>query len=251
MVQLPGGTFLMGSEAPYAWPEDGEGPVREVTVEPFAISPTAVTNAEFAAFIADTAHVTEAERYGWSFVFHLYLNDTTGYQRALAAPWWVAVTHATWEHPEGPDSTYEGREDHPVVHVAHTDALAYCAWSHTRLPTEAEWEYAARGGLTQQRYPWGDELTTPWPCNIWQGTFPDHDTGEDGYRGTAPATAYEPNAYGLHNMVGNVWEWTAEPVTRGGSYLCHDSYCNRYRTSARNLLHPASSTGNVGFRVAR
>lgn len=251
LVTVEGGTFLMGSEAPYAWPEDGEGPVRSVTLAPFAISPTAVTNAEFARFVAATGHVTEAERYGWSFVFHLHVEDTTGLQRAVAAPWWVAVNGATWDHPEGPRTSYEDREDHPVVHVAHTDALAYAQWSGTRLPKEAEWELAARGGLVQKRYPWGDELTEPWPCNIWQGTFPDEDTGEDGYRGTAPVDAYPPNGYGLHNMVGNVWEWTAAPVTRGGSYLCHDSYCNRYRVSARNQLHPASSAGNVGFRVAR
>ena len=246
----------MGSEGPEAWPEDGEGPVREVEVAPFALSATAVTAAEFGAFVAATGHVTDAERYGWSFVFHLFLAAPTA-QGALAAPWWRVVQGATWRAPEGPGT--QPRSDHPAVHVSYTDAVAYCAWAGVRLPTEAEWEYGARGGLEQRRYPWGDEPPDAggWRCNIFQGTFPDADSGEDGYRGTAPVTAFAPNGYGLHNMVGNVWEWVdgwfapGNRVTRGGSYLCHDSYCNRYRTSARQGLTPDSSTGNVGFRVCR
>jgi len=164
---------------------------------------------------------------------------------------------ATWREPEGPGT--QPLSDHPAVHVSYTDAVAYCEWAGARLPTEAEWEYGARGGLEQRRYPWGDEPPDGggWRCNIFQGTFPDEDSGEDGYRGTAPVTAFAPNGYGLHNMVGNVWEWVdgwfapGNRVTRGGSYLCHDSYCNRYRTSARQGLTPDSSTGNVGFRVCR
>jgi formylglycine-generating enzyme required for sulfatase activity len=255
----------MGSDGPEAWPEDGEGPVREVTLSPFAIAPTTVSNAEFAAFAGATGYVTEAERFGWSFVFEPLLSRETARltsQGAAAAPWWRAVERASWRHPEGPGSTLGDRAHHPVVHVSHTDALAYCAWAGAGLPTEAQWEYAARGGLEGCRFPWGDELPAgEWPCNIFQGEFPGRDTGEDGYRGTAPVDAFAPNAYGLHNMVGNVWEWTAdwfsprhpqtERVTRGGSYLCHDSYCNRYRTSARNALTPDSSTGNVGFRCVR
>lgn len=274
-VELPGGTFRMGSEAAYAWPEDGEGPVREVTLSAFGIAATAVTNAEFAAFVDATGYVTEAERFGWSFVFAGLLSRRTAQratQGAAAAPWWRVVERASWRHPEGPDSAVAKRADHPVVHVSHHDAVTYCAWAGGRLPHEAEWEFAARGGLDGARYPWGDELE-PWRCNIFQGTFPDRDTAEDGYRGTAPVDAFAPNGFGLYNMVGNVWEWTADwhtarharrprtdptgpaggeaRVTRGGSYLCHDSYCNRYRVSARSALTPDSSTGNTGFRCAR
>ena len=180
---------------------------------------------------------------------------------------------ADWRHPEGPQSSLEGRGGHPVVHVSHHDALAYCEWASRRLPTEAEWEYAARGGLVQKRLPWGDEREPGGEhrMNIWQGSFPDRYTLDDGYLGTCPADEFEPNAYGLHNASGNVWEWCAdwfvsdpassvsgpdpkEPaagearVIRGGSYLCHDSYCNRYRVAARSSNTPDASTGNIGFR---
>ncbi|WP_026313349.1 formylglycine-generating enzyme family protein [Actinomadura flavalba] len=261
MIRLPGGTFRMGNDDETANPGDGEGPVRSVTVGPFHIDAHAVSNARFAAFVKATGHVTDAEKFGWSYVFAGLLPPGTA--RALPAPagtpWWRGVPGATWRSPEGPDSTVRGRERHPVVHVSWHDAAAYAAWAGRRLPTEAEWEYAARGGLDQARYPWGDELTPRghWRCNIWQGEFPHVDTAEDGHAGTAPVDAYRPNAYGLYNTVGNVWEWGGDwwtegetRVMRGGSYLCHDSYCNRYRVSARTANTPDSSSGNTGFRCA-
>ncbi len=252
--EIPGGTFAIGSEAPYAHPE--EAPVRTLSVDAFALDAHCVSNARFAAFVADSGHVTDAERYGWSFVFAGLLPDAAAATQAVAAaPWWRVVEGATWRYPEGPGS--RSRDDHPVVHVSRGDALAYCAWAGVRLPSEVEWERAARGGLEGQPFPWGQELAPDgvWRCNVWQGDFPGHDSGEDGHRGTAPVDAFEAHGYGLHNMIGNVWEWTAsawgdEAVMRGGSYLCHASYCNRYRVSARSAAAPDSSTGNVGFRCA-
>ncbi|WP_458773683.1 formylglycine-generating enzyme family protein [Actinomadura fulvescens] len=251
----------MGNEDETANPGDGEGPVRAVTVEPFLIEAHAVSNARFASFVKATGYVTEAERYGWSFVFAGFLTPEQVHASPSAerTPWWRGIEGAFWRAPEGPGSTVAGRERHPVVHVSWTDAAAYADWAGRRLPTEAEWEYAARGGLEQARYPWGDELTPrgQWRCNIWQGEFPVVNTMEDGHLGTAPVDAYRPNAYGLYNTVGNVWEWSADwwaegesRVMRGGSYLCHDSYCNRYRVAARTANTPGSSSGNVGFRCA-
>jgi formylglycine-generating enzyme required for sulfatase activity len=186
------------------------------------------------------------------------------------------VPHAYWAQPEGPPSAILDRLDHPVVHVSWNDAKACCQWSQTRLPTEAEWEMAARGGLEQACYPWGSELTPDGRhlCNIWQGNFPDRNTLDDGYLGTAPVYAYEPNGFGLHDVVGNVWEWCEDVFSpryhhitaatdplyqesgpsrslRGGSFLCHDSYCNRYRVAARSSNTPDSSASNTGFRVVR
>lgn len=276
MVTLPGGTFLMGNEDERANPGDGEGPVREVTVAAFRIDEHAVTNAQFATFVKETGYVTAAERFGWSYVFAGFLAPelVRATQAPAGTPWWRGVEGATWRAPEGPGSGVGDRARHPVTHVSWDDASAYAAWAGKRLPTEAEWEYAARGGLEQARYPWGDELTPRghWRCNIWQGEFPRVNTGEDGHVGTAPVDAYRPNAYGLHNVVGNVWEWVADRFTathdaapatdpkgpavggnrvmRGGSYLCHDSYCNRYRVAARTANTPDSSSGNCGFRCA-
>ncbi len=274
MVRLDGGEFHMGSEMPGTFAADGEGPVRRVRVSPFFISKYAVTNDSFAEFIKATGYKTEAERIGWSFVFNPALSKLSTH--VPGAPWWSIVRGATWSRPEGPDSSIRGCPDHPVVHVSWNDVDAYCEWAGYRLPTEAEWEYACRGGLDGKLYPWGDELTPGGihRCNIWQGQFPDNNTVEDGFAGRAPVSAFSENGFGLWNMTGNVWEWVADyfdtswhctstrinpvgPPTgdartiRGGSYICHDSYCNRYRNSARSANTPDSSTGNLGFRVTR
>lgn len=276
LVLLAGGPFRMGSEDGDVNPGDGEGPVRTVTLSPFWISRHTVTNSEFSEFVRKTGYRTGAERFGWSFVFASFLPSDLrrGAQRPEAAPWWCRVDGASWAAPEGPGSDVSDRMDHPVVHVDHFDTMAYSAWAGLRLPTEAEWEYAARGGLEGMRYAWGDELTPDGRhrCNIWQGRFPAHNTVEDGYRGTAPAEAFEPNGFGLYCVAGNVWEWcsdwwttehstslTRDPqgpteghmrVMRGGSYLCHKSYCNRYRVAARTNNDPSSCSGNIGFRCA-
>ena len=273
MADIPSGAFLMGSDDRDARQEDGEGPVREVSVDAFAIERTAVTNAQFQSFVAATGYRTEAESYGWAYVFSGLLPKSRRHRlerssEVGAAPWWLAVEGASWRKPEGPGSNLKGRLHHPVVQVSWHDAVAYCDWADMRLPTEAEWEYAARGGLVGKRFPWGDELVVRGKhrCNIWQGSFPHRNDAEDGYLGTAPAKAFAANGFGLYNVVGNVWEWcsdwfSADPhrnpsgpgegtakVLKGGSYLCHDSYCNRYRVAARYANTPDSATGNMGFR---
>lgn len=265
LVPLAGGEFRMGAEGPEAQALDGEGPVRSVRLAPFRIAPCAVTNEQFAAFVRATGHRTDAEQFGWSFVFFAFLPlrlRAGDGPRAAAAPWWRAVEGAWWGAPDGPGSHLRKREGHPVVHVSWNDAAAYCAWAGRRLPSEAEWEYAARGGLEGKRFPWGDELLPGGrhQCNIWQGRFPAYNSLEDGYAGTAPAQSFPPNGYGLYNVAGNVWEWCADAfrpadapgarVIRGGSYLCHADYCNRYRVAARSGNTPDSSTGNMGFRCA-
>ncbi len=275
--RLPGGRFLMGTDACDGFAADGEGPVRAVTVGALGIAPTTVTNAQFASFVKDTGHITQAEEFGFSYVVDVFLADHIAADSPAVpgTPWWRAVSGASWRRPTGPGSSFAHRQNHPVVHVSWHDAQAYCTWAAARLPTEAEWEYAARGGLEQRRYPWGDALAPEGRdmCNIWKGDFPVRNTGPHARTGTAPAQSYRPNGYGLYNTVGNVWEWCADwfspgfhhtgprqdpagPATgnarvmRGGSHMCHDSYCNRYRVAARSSNTPDSSTGNIGFRVA-
>jgi formylglycine-generating enzyme len=276
-VAVEQGTFRMGNARGDGYDDDGERPVRSVTVGPLLVTSTTVTNAQFAAFVDATGRVTDAERYGWSFVFGGLLPDDFPDTRGVAAaPWWRQVHEADWRRPEGPQSSVDDRPDHPAVQVSWNDAVAFGEWAGGRLPTEAEWEYAARGGLDQQPFPWGDELEPGGEhrMNVWQGTFPSANTIEDGWYGTAPVRSYPPNGYGLHEMTGKVWEWCADwfaadayqrggadhptgppsgehKVMRGGSYLCHASYCRRYRVDARSASEPDSSAGNVGFRLVR
>lgn len=259
MAGLSGGAFRMGGEDPAAYSEDLEGPVRTVTVAPFAIATTTVTNAEFAVFVAATGHRTDAELHGDSLVFTGLLADRDGdaLPAVAAAPWWRRVPGASWFRPEGAGSSVEDRADHPVTHVSRRDAAAYARWAGCRLPSEAEWEFSARGGLDQQPYPWGAvrEPDGVPRMNTFRGRFPEAPTEPVG---TVPVLAFPPNAYGLHQMTGNVWEWTSgtfsaddrRPVMRGGSYLCHDSYCRRYRTSARTAATADTSLGHTGFRLA-
>lgn len=258
MVGLAGGTFRMGDEGLLAYPEE-EGPIREVTVSPFALSATTVTVAEFAAFVLATGHRTDAEIHGSSLVFAGLLPGEVARRSPAVAetPWWRRTEVASWYAPEGPGSSAEGRADHPVTHVSQQDAEAYGAWVGARLPDETEWEFAARGGLDQQPYPWGSvrEPGGRVLMNTFPGEFPDRPSGPVG---TVPASSFPPNAYGLHNMTGNVWEWTSSrfseedprPVMRGGSYMCHASYCRRYRTSARTASTADTSLGHTGFRLA-
>lgn len=283
MVLIKGNQFEMGTHLEDGFEDDLEGPPIKVTVKDFYMSPYTVTNADFLEFFQATGYVTEAERIGSSFVFHLLLSPEEQ-KNALPtrrAGWWFDVPGASWRKPEGEHSTIERRMEHPVVHVSRNDALAYCHWAGTRLPTEAEWEYAARGGLVNKQFPWGDELKpdNKHKANIWQGDFPTNNTEEDGYLGTAPVHTYGANGYGLYQMSGNVWEWCLNPgkiplevfqeksaidlykenhhftdglyALRGGSFLCYDSYCNRYRVAGRNSNTANSSSSNIGFRVVR
>lgn len=281
MRLIAGGEFLMGNERDYGFAADGEGPVHAVRLEPFWIDATTVTNEQFNGFVNATGYRTEAERFGWSFVFfgHLSAKQLERSARAVVqgSEWWCRVDGATWRHPEGPGSNIKKRWDYPVTQVSWHDAAAYAAWAGKRLPTEAEWECAARDGLPHDnRFPWGDELEPGGKhrMNVWQGVFPTKNTEADGYFGPAPAKSFRASRWGLHNMTGNVWEWcwdwfgenyyalspAANPtgpergdrrVMRGGSYLCHASYCNRYRVDARSSNTPDSATTNLGFRCAR
>jgi formylglycine-generating enzyme len=279
MVSLPGGRFLMGTDYAHGFPLDGEGPVRPVTLSPFQIDRFPVTNDEFRAFVEATGHRTEAEIFGWSFVFWSHIAEERFEQlvedTVAAAPWWCKVPGAFWRQPEGEGSDVRERGRHPVVHVSWNDARAYGAWVSKSLPTEAQWEYAARGGLKQKLYPWGDELTPGGEhrCNVWQGKFPVEDTGEDGFRGSCSVDSFPANGFGIYSATGNVWEWCADwfhasfsakpqhdpvgphdgqaKVMKGGSFLCHASYCNRYRVAARTSNTPDSSASNMGFRCVR
>ncbi len=297
MRRIPAGSFMMGSDLHY--PE--EAPAHRVQVAAFEIDETVVTNRQFAVFVAETGYVTVAERpldaavyphaaphelLPGSTVFHMTPGpvDTRDIRN-----WWSWVTGACWRHPEGPGSTIKGRKDHPVVHVAFEDAEAYAAWAGKRLPSEAEWEYAARGGLDGAEFAWGDELVPRGRhvANTWQGSFPWQNLCEDGYAGSCPVKTYAPNGYGLYEVCGNVWEWTtdwfttshsakegekagccgslerqshdpAQPgiaiprrVIKGGSFLCAPSYCRRYRPAARHAQMVDTGTSHIGFRCVR
>lgn len=273
-VLIPGGQAIVGA-AKAIIPDDGESPLRKQRLAPFRISSTTVTNAEFAAFIDATGYKTEAERFGWSFVFWAQVPEEIGATAAVQGiEWWRKVDGATWRDINGPGTAIEAcHPDHPVVHVSWNDAQAYATWAGGRLPTEAEWEHAARGGLGEVRFPWGEvepDDTANFPCNIWQGDFPNRNDCKDGYFTTAPAQSYAPNRYGLYNLVGNVWEWTADAyrikslkkkvkqklagmkgykLSKGGSFLCHHTYCYRYRIAARSGSSPDSTTTHQGFRM--
>lgn len=283
LVALPGGTFRMGSRDFY--PE--EAPVHDVTVAPFAIERHPVTNAQFAEFVAATDHVTVAEQQLDPAAFpgvpadelipgSLVFQPTAGPVNLRDwRQWWTWVPGATWRHPSGPGSTFEDRPDHPVVQVAYPDAAAYAAWAGRRLPTEEQWEYAARAGAVSA-YAWGDEARPGGVlmANTWQGAFPYRNDGALGWVGTSPVGTFAPNGFGLLDMIGNVWEWTttryaprhtAHPevsgccpppggdpavnqVLKGGSHLCAPEYCHRYRPAARSPQSQDSSTTHIGFR---
>lgn len=273
-VLFPASRSFVGTDRPMI-AEDGEGPRRQVKLAAFELENTTVTNARFAQFVAATGYVTDAERIGWSPVFRGLLGPDAQGTSDTQFSWWVKVDGAIWSAPEGANSSIEQREDHPVVQVSLADARAFAAWCGGRLPSEAEWEHAARGGLGDPRFPWGDaepDDETVY-ANIWQGQFPRTNTLADGYLGTSPVKAFMPNGAGLFGMSGNVWEWTADPfrvrslsrqakarneqaartnerVLKGGSFLCHISYCYRYRIAARSALTADSCASNAGFRVA-
>lgn len=273
VAEIPGGRGWRGT-AQEMHLGDGEGPFKQIKLKPFLMSPWAVTNAEFKDFVDATGHKTEAEDFDWSFVLFSQLDEDSQTQGVVGVEWWRQVHGATWLNPLGPGSHERAwNPDDPVVHVSWNDAKAYAAWVGGRLPTENEWEHAARGGQGDVKYPWGDlepNDTDTFPCNIWQGSFPHENSAKDGYITTAPAKSFEPNAYGLYNMSGNVWEWTADPYTvkslrkeikerlkqmrgfklsKGGSFMCHKSYCYRYRIAARSGTSPDTTAQHQGFRV--
>jgi formylglycine-generating enzyme required for sulfatase activity len=308
MVWIPGGEFTMGTDSDLGWPD--EKPAHRVRVNGFWMDETDVTNAQFRKFVEATNYVTTAEKtpsleeimrqmppeappppkenlVPGSVVFVPTKGPVQTVGRQAFRQWLHWTPGANWRHPEGPGSGIEGRDDHPVVHVSWDDAVAYANWARKRLPTEAEWEFAARGGLESKPYIWGDDkpgANGKWQCNIWQGDFPYRNTAEDGYERTAPVKSYPPNGYGLHDMSGNVWQWCADwydrdlyrkraaqgvidnprgpetdplhplspwRVHRGGSFLCSDSYCTRYRPSARHGCSPDTGMSHVGFRCVQ
>lgn len=309
MVWIPGGEFTMGSTDPLARAD--ESPQHRVRVDGFWMDATEVTNAQFHAFASATGYITVAERpVDWEVLKRELPPGTPKPPDEMLLPgsavftppddsvdlrghhqWWTWTVGASWQHPEGsgpPESSIDDRLDHPVVHVAYEDAVAYCEWAGKRLPTEAEWEYAARGGLDGKVNTWGDEPIDPSRANIWDGEFPHHNSMEDGFARTSPVKSFPPNGYGLYDMAGNVWEWCSdlyhertysmriaalgadavaanpagvaksfdsrnpyEPVlrvVRGGSFLCNDSYCASYRPSARMATSPDTSLAHTGFR---
>ncbi len=306
MVWIPGGTFMMGGDNDQADPD--EYPKHKVTVDGFWMDKTTVTNSQFRTFVESTGYVTTAEQYpDWEEMKTQLPAGTPRPPDEMLVPaslvfispdrrvnlnnyhqWWSWMPGANWRHPEGPDSTIEGKDDYPVVHISWFDAKAYAEWAGKRLPTEAEWEWAARGGLEGKIYPWGNEhIEEGQPkANSWQGHFPQYDTGWDGYLGLAPVMSFQPNGFGLYDMAGNVWEWCAdwyhydaykmssrpegvvnptgpdhsndpqEPfaskrVMRGGSFLCNDSYCSGYRVARRMKSTPDSGASHTGFRLVK
>ena len=271
-VAVPGGVALLGTMRPMI-EGDVEGPAIHKRVKDLWWEAGAISVGQFRRFVAATGHVTVAERLGWSFVFHSHVpGGVKGTLGVAGLEWWRRIDGADWAHPTGPEGEAPA-EDLPVTHVAWQDARAFASWAGGRLPREVEWEHAARGGQGDVPFPWGDRQpddASYFPCNIWQGRFPHENLGRDGYLFTAPAKAFAPNGYGLFNMVGNVWEWTAEPfvvrslrrsaqafgksrrgcrLLKGGSHLCHVSYCFRYRIAARSSNTPDSTTTHQGFRV--
>eukprot|EP00042_Codosiga_hollandica_P038809 m.318903 g.318903 ORF g.318903 m.318903 type:complete len:367 (+) comp55488_c0_seq34:25-1125(+) len=283
MVSLPGGQFTMGTDQPHL-PQDGEGPARLVTLDPFCVDKYEVSNADFAKFVRATNYQTEAERFGDSFVLELFISPAELAKitnMVEAVPWWLPVKGADWQHPFGIDSNISETLDHPVVHVSWSDAVAYCEWAGKRLLWEAEWEYAARGGLHQRVYGHGNLLNPQGKhlMNVWQGEFPLNNTAEDGFVGTNPVDAFPPNKFGLYNMYGNAWEWVQDnwstkfskdpqvnphgppakykelskqqKVKRGGSFACHPSYCYRYRAASRHENTADSAAMNLGFRCGK
>jgi formylglycine-generating enzyme required for sulfatase activity len=290
MVWISGGEYWMGAQMPDL--ADAH-PVHRVTVDGFWMDKTAVTNQQFAQFVAATTYVTEAERELDRKQFPgvpleklkpggvVFTPPSHATPLEDASAWWAYVPGANWRHPDGPASGIQGKEKYPVVQVTWSDAVAYAKWAHKRLPTEAEFEYAARGGLDRQPYAWGSEWKPggKWQANLFQGHFPERDTAEDGYAGRAPVASFPPNRYGLHDITGNVWQWCAdwyrpdyyrtalarnprgpadsydplEPgvskrVQRGGSFLCTDQYCARYIVGSRGKGDPDTPTSHAGFR---
>ena len=305
MLWIPAGSFTMGTSDPDSFPN--EGPAHRVTLHGFWIDEHPVTNAEFRGFVQDTGYVTTAERpVNWNELKTQLPPGTPPPPQDQLQPgslvftptpgpvplddlsaWWRWQPGASWQHPEGPPSTLDGRENHPVVHVSWDDASAYAAWTGKRLPTEAEWEYAARGGLESKRFAWGDDVMPEGHhmANTFQGRFPYQQSDEDGFFGTSPVKAFPPNGYGLYDVAGNVWQWTADwyrpdtfaerandkkrcdnpvgptssldpadpyaprRVIKGGSFLCHVTYCESYRPSARRGTPPDTGSSHVGFRL--
>jgi formylglycine-generating enzyme required for sulfatase activity len=293
MAWIPGGTFAMGTDDPHM--ADAH-PWHSVTVGPFWMDRTEVTNAQFAKFVEATGYVTAAERALDPKAFPGVPPEKLAPASPVFTPpngpvalddstkWWRLVPGASWRHPEGPGSDLKGRENHPVVHMSWDDAAAYAKWAGKRLPTEAEWEFAARGGLDRKKFVWGDDLYPggKWMANTWQGVFPVKDTAEDGFTAAAPVASFPPNAFGLHDMAGNAWEWCADwyrpdyyamspkadppgppdsydPATpetpsrvqRGGSFLCTDQYCRRYDPGGRGKGDPSSGGCHMGFRCVK
>jgi formylglycine-generating enzyme required for sulfatase activity len=292
MTFIPAGTFTMGTEDSRGWPD--EKPAHKVALRAFYIDTTEVTNVQFESFVKATGYVTTAEKKpDLQALMAQQPPGTPPPPAELLVPGalvfdgeWKWTPGASWKHPEGPNADIQNRMNHPVVQVSWDDAVAYAKWAGKRLPTEAEWEYAARGGLESAFFTWGDRPATPKDANYWQGHFPEKNTKDDGFGATAPVGSFPPNGYGLRDMAGNVWEWTADwydrrfyaaqaklgtvenphgpeksfdpaqpytplRVTRGGSFLCSDNFCFRYRPSARQGCSPDTAMNHTGFRCAK